>query len=87
MKNRMKELREKLGITQEQLGQLVGASRQAINALETEKNEPSIWLAYDIAQVFQESIEDVFMFEDSERKSRSDLSRGVKNGVERNKDF
>ncbi|GLC83177.1 transcriptional regulator [Lacrimispora brassicae] len=87
MKNRMKELREKLGITQEQLGQLVGASRQAINALETEKNEPSIWLAYDIAQVFQESIEDVFLFEDSERKSRSDLSRGVKNGVERNKDF
>lgn len=54
MKNRIKELREKLGITQEQLGQLVGTSRQAINALETEKNEPSIWLAYDIAQVFHD---------------------------------
>lgn len=83
----MKELREKLGITQEQLGQLVGASRQAIHALETEKNEPSIWLAYDIAQVFKEPIEHVFLFEDSERKSRSDLSRGVKNGVERDKDL
>ena len=86
MKNRIKELREKLGITQEQLGQLVGTSRQAINALETEKNEPSIWLAYDIAQVFHESIENVFLFEESERKSRADLSKGVKNGVERNKD-
>ena len=46
MKNRIKELREQRGLTQEQLGELVGASRQAINAIETEKFEPSIWLAY-----------------------------------------
>ncbi len=87
MKNRIKELREKLGITQEQLGQLVGTSRQAINALETEKNEPSSWLAYDIAQVFHEPIERVFLFEESERKSRADLSRGIKNGVERDQNL
>ena len=87
MKNRIKELREKLGITQEQLGQLVGTSRQALNALETEKNEPSIWLAYDIAQVFHEPIERVFLFEESERKSRADLSRGIKNGVERDQNL
>lgn len=37
MKNRIKELREQRGLTQEQLGELVGASRQAINAIETEK--------------------------------------------------
>ena len=41
MKNRIKELREQRGLTQEQLGELVGASRQAINAIETEKFEPS----------------------------------------------
>ena len=39
MKNRIKELREQRGLTQEQLGELVGASRQAINAIETEKFE------------------------------------------------
>lgn len=36
MKNRIKELREQRGLTQEQLGELVGVSRQAINAIETE---------------------------------------------------
>ncbi len=77
MKNKIKQFREHLGITQEQLGELVGVSRQAINAIETEKFEPSIWLAYDIAKVFHSNIEDIFLFEESERKSRANQSRGV----------
>ena len=77
MKNRIKEFREALGLTQEQLGELVGVSRQAINAIETEKFEPSIWLAYDICKTFNSSIEEVFLFEESERKSRAEQSRGV----------
>ena len=77
MKNRIKELRESIGLTQEQLGQLVGVSRQAINAIETEKFEPSIWIAYDICKVFHRPIEDVFLFEESERRSRAEKSRGV----------
>ncbi|MDV3429195.1 MAG: helix-turn-helix transcriptional regulator [Bacillota bacterium] len=81
MKNKLKEFRESLGLTQEQLGELVGVSRQAINSIETEKFEPSIWLAYDISKVFHCSIEDVFIFEESERKSRSQQSRGVINGI------
>ncbi|MEG1255039.1 helix-turn-helix transcriptional regulator [Clostridium sp.] len=81
MKNRIRELREKMGITQEQLGKKIGTSRQAINAIETEKYEPSIWIAYDIAKVFQCSIEEVFIFEESDRKSRADKSRGEKNGI------
>ncbi|MBS6642677.1 MAG: helix-turn-helix transcriptional regulator [Clostridiaceae bacterium] len=75
MKNRIKELREQMGMTQEQLGELVGASRQAIHAIESEKFEPSIWLAYDIACVFECTIEEVFIFNQSLRKSRSDSSR------------
>ncbi len=82
MKNRIKQLREEKGLTQEQLGELVGTSRQAINAIETEKFEPSIWLAYDIANVFERPIEDVFLFEESERKSRADKSRRDKNGCQ-----
>ena len=77
MKNRLKDFRESLGLTQEQLGELVGVSRQAINAIETEKCEPSIWLAHDICKTFHCSIEEVFLFEESERKSRAEQSRGV----------
>lgn len=77
MKNKLRQFRESLRLTQEQLGELVGVSRQAINSIETEKFEPSIWLAYDIAKVFHSTIEEVFLFEESERKSRSEQSRGV----------
>ena len=80
MKNRIRELREEKGITQEQLGAMVGTSRQAINAIETEKFEPSIWLAYDISKVIDCPIEEVFLFEESQRKSRADSSRGDSNG-------
>lgn len=80
MKNRIRELREEKGMTQEQLGEMVGTSRQAINAIETEKFEPSIWLAYDISKVFGYPIEDVFLFEESPRKSRADSSRRDNNG-------
>ena len=68
MKNRVKELREKEGLTQKKLGEKVNVSRQAINAIETGKYDPSLWLAYDIAQLFNMSIEEVFIFKESERK-------------------
>ena len=42
MKNRLKLLRVERGWTQEQLGQALGVSRQAVNALETEKHDPSL---------------------------------------------
>ena len=68
MKNRVKELREKEGLTQKKLGEKVNVSRQAINAIETGKYDPSLWLAYDIAHLFNMSIEEVFNFKESERK-------------------
>lgn len=68
LKNRVKELREKEGLTQKGLGEKVNVSRQAINAIETGKYDPSLWLAYDIAQLFNMSIEEVFNFKESERK-------------------
>jgi len=83
MKNRIKELREQKGLTQEQLGTLIGASRQAVNAIEAEKFEPSIWIAYDIAKVFGCAIEEIFLFEESIRKSRAECSRREHNGHSR----
>ena len=65
---RIKYFRNRIGMTQKQLGEKVNVSRQAINAVETEKYDPSLWLAYDIAQFFGTNIEDVFDFKESERK-------------------
>lgn len=68
MKNRVKELRNLYGLTQKELGQKVNVSRQAINAIETEKYDPSVWLAYDLAQFFQCTIEELFLFAQEDRK-------------------
>ena len=68
MINNVKEMREKLVLTQKELGEKVGVSRQAINAIETGKFDPSVWLAYDLARFFNLSIEELFDFEKSERK-------------------
>ena len=68
MKNRVKELREKENLTQKKLGEKVHVSRQAINAIETGKYDPSRWWANDIAQLFHMTIEEVFIFKESERK-------------------
>ena len=68
MKNKVRELRDTHGLTQKELGEKVGVSRQAINAIETGKFDPSIWLAYDLAKFFDVSIETLFIFMEDDRK-------------------
>jgi putative transcriptional regulator len=60
MKNRLKLLRTEKGWTQADLGDRLGVSRQAVNALETEKHDPSLDLAYRIASLFERPVEDIF---------------------------
>ena len=60
MKNRLKLLRVERGWTQDQLGQALGVSRQAVIALETERHDPSLDLAYRNAAVFERPVEDIF---------------------------
>lgn len=60
MKNRLKVLRAELRLTQDDLGKMLGVSRQAVNALETEKHSPSLDLAYRIASVFKVPVEQIF---------------------------
>jgi len=60
VKSRLKELRATRGWTQEQLGTTVGVSRYAINALETERHDPSLDLAFRIAAAFGLGVEEVF---------------------------
>ena len=64
MRNKVKALRESRNLTQKELGEYVNVSRQAINAIETGKYDPSIWLAYHLARFFNMKIEEVFQFEE-----------------------
>lgn len=63
MKNRIKELRARNSLTQLDLAKLVEVRRETIVFLEKGKYNPSLKLAYDIAQVFKMNIEEVFIFE------------------------
>lgn len=60
MKNSIRVLRAERRWSQAELGERVGVSRQAVNAVETGKHDPSLDLAFRIAGVFQRRIEDVF---------------------------
>lgn len=65
MKNRLKILRAEQNLTQEELAQKVGVSRQAINAIETGKYDPSLPLALKLAKLFGLPVEQIFMDEDA----------------------
>lgn len=60
MKNSLRELRVAWGWTQAELGERLGVSRQAIIALESERHNPSLDLAYRIAAVFGKPVESIF---------------------------
>ncbi len=62
MKNRMKELRARFNLTQEDLALKVGVRRETIVFLEKGKYNPSLKLAYEISRVFDMPIEKVFLF-------------------------
>ena len=60
MKNRIRVLRAERRWSQGELSQRLGVSRQAVNAIETEKHDPSLDLAFRIARLFDSTIEDIF---------------------------
>ena len=62
MNNRIKELRARDGLTQQDLAKLVDVRRETIVFLEKGKYNPSLKLAYDISQIFKLTIEEVFSF-------------------------
>ena len=60
MKNRLRELRSERNWSQADLAERAGVSRQTINAIETEKYDPSLPLAFTLARIFRLKIEDMF---------------------------
>lgn len=60
MKNRLRVLRAEYGWSQAELGERIDVSRQAVNAIETNKHDPSLSLAFRIARLFDLPIEEIF---------------------------
>jgi len=63
MNNRIREYRARLNLTQEDLAKMVNVRRETIVFLEKNKYNPSLKLAYDIARVFDTTIEEIFIFD------------------------
>jgi putative transcriptional regulator len=64
MNNRIRELRAKHDLSQLELAQKVGVRRETIVFLEKGKYNPSLRLAHNVARVFGQTIEEVFLFDD-----------------------
>jgi putative transcriptional regulator len=69
MKTRIKELRARHNLTQEQLADKIGVRRETILFIESGKYNPSLKLAFQIAKILESKIEDIFLFEEDELKN------------------
>jgi putative transcriptional regulator len=66
MKNRIRVARAEVRMTQQQLAEAIGVSRQTINAIESGKFVPSTVLALKMAQIFEKPVEEIFMLDDED---------------------
>ena len=64
MKNNLRELRQQINMTQEELGERLNVSRQTIISIESGRYNPSLELAFKISRVFMLSIEKIFDYEE-----------------------
>jgi len=71
MENKIVQLRQEYGLTQQMLAERLCVSRQTIISLESGRYNPSIRLAWQIARQFGLTIEDVFVFEEGETNGTS----------------
>ena len=66
MKNKIKVARAEQSMTQQQLADAIGVSRQTINAIESGKFVPSTVLALKMAQIFRKSVEEIFFLDEED---------------------
>ena len=64
LKTKIQELRKQNKVTQEELAAALGVTRQTIISLENGKYNASLQLAFEIARFFEQSIEDIFLYEE-----------------------
>ncbi len=70
VRNSLCTLRGERNLTQQDLADRIGVSRQTVNAIEGEKYSPSLEVAFSIAEVLQLGLEEVFQFERNSKKRR-----------------
>ncbi|MEK3857023.1 helix-turn-helix transcriptional regulator [Cytobacillus sp. FSL H8-0458] len=63
MKNKIKEIRKKLGITQKRLAQECSVARQTINSIENNKYDPTLKLAFKISKTLKVKVDELFIYE------------------------
>ena len=66
LKNHLKEYRARLGVNQQQMGALVGTSRQTISQIERGDYSPSVSLALKLAKICNVTVEDIFTYQEDE---------------------
>ena len=67
METKIRQFRQEKGITQQELADLVGVTRQTVNALENARYNPSLILAYKITRILgKDTIEEVFLLDEEE---------------------
>jgi len=63
LKNKIKTIRNKLGITQEQLAKKCGVVRQTINCIENDKYDPTLELAFKLSKTLKVKVDELFIYE------------------------
>jgi putative transcriptional regulator len=63
MQNKIKEMRKKMGITQERLADKCGVVRQTINCIENNKYDPTLALAFKMADILNVKVDELFIYE------------------------
>lgn len=70
VKNKIDLLRKELGISQEQFAKSIRVSRQTVSSIETGKYNPSLELAFAIAEFFGKTIEEIFIYEKEKKNEK-----------------
>ncbi len=70
MKNRVEQLRKERGLNQEEFAKAIRVSRQTVSSIENGKYNPSLELAFIIADFFEKSIEEIFIYERSKTNEK-----------------
>ena len=63
LKHRIKEIRKKMGLTQEQLAKECGVVRQTINCIENDKYDPTLQLAFKLSKTLKVKVDELFIYE------------------------
>jgi putative transcriptional regulator len=75
LRNRLKEMRARLNINQQELGTMVGASRQTISLIERGDYYPSVLLVLKIAEVFKVPVEEIFILEEEQENGTENTGK------------